>query len=229
MSGLTIRALHAVPVKVPMNYALGTSAATVRAAPLLLVDLETHEGITGRAYQFCYVPAAARAIIAMLAEMFEAVRNKAVAPSEIWARLTRRYTLDRRAGDHTHVDGRCSTSRAWNPSRRPRECRSQTIWAPPAGWGPRTKAKGSGLHGQGPPGPQTPKALSRAEFPPVKPPPGATKTLPEDLPPPPKGGRHPVPQNGNKNHVHNTTRAVGFFRNPSPPEKGACEPPKHFL
>jgi mandelate racemase len=90
---LTIKALRAVPVKVPMNYALGTSAATVRAAPLLLVDLETHEGITGRAYQFCYVPAAARAIVALLAEMFEAVRNKAVAPTEIWARLTRRYTL----------------------------------------------------------------------------------------------------------------------------------------
>ena len=39
---------------VPMTYTLGTSAATVRAAPLLLVDLDTHEGVTGHAYQFCY-------------------------------------------------------------------------------------------------------------------------------------------------------------------------------
>lgn len=55
---LTVRSLRAVPVMVPMTYALGMSAATVRTAPLLLVDLETHEGITGRAYQFCYTAAA---------------------------------------------------------------------------------------------------------------------------------------------------------------------------
>ena len=45
-----------VAVEVPMRYALGTSAATVRAAPLLLVDVETEEGITGRTYVFCYRP-----------------------------------------------------------------------------------------------------------------------------------------------------------------------------
>jgi len=33
---------------VPMTYALGTSAATVRTAPLLLIDLDTNEGVTGR-------------------------------------------------------------------------------------------------------------------------------------------------------------------------------------
>jgi mandelate racemase len=90
---LTIRSLRAVPVKVPLTYALGTSAATVRAAPLLLLDLETHEGITGRAYQFCYVPSAARALVVVLNEMLDAVRNKAVAPVDLWARLTKRYTL----------------------------------------------------------------------------------------------------------------------------------------
>src|SRR4051812_39595204 len=95
MSGLrlTIRSLRVVPVKVPMTYALGTSAATVRAAPLLLVDLETHEGLTGRAYQFCYVAGAARAIMVLLNDVLDAVRNKAVAPGDLWARLAKRYTL----------------------------------------------------------------------------------------------------------------------------------------
>ena len=90
---LTIRSLRAVPVKVPMTFALGTSAATVRAAPLLLLDLETHEGITGRAYQFCYVSAAARAIMTLVEDVQSAVRDKVVAPSDLWSRLTRRYTL----------------------------------------------------------------------------------------------------------------------------------------
>jgi mandelate racemase len=90
---LTVRSLSATPVKVPMKHVLGTSAATVREAPLLLVDLHTHEGITGRAYQFCYVPAAAHAIIDLLNDALEAIRNEAVAPVDLWARLSKRYTL----------------------------------------------------------------------------------------------------------------------------------------
>ena len=53
---LTIRGVRTVAVEVPMRFALGTSAATIRAAPLLLIDLETEEGVTGRAYLFCYRP-----------------------------------------------------------------------------------------------------------------------------------------------------------------------------
>jgi mandelate racemase len=82
-----------VPVMVPLNFVLGTSAGAVRSAPLLLVDLETDEGITGRAYQFCYVPAAARALLVMLNDMLEALSDQPLAPSELWAQLTRRYTL----------------------------------------------------------------------------------------------------------------------------------------
>jgi len=59
---LTIRNIRAVGVKVPMTYTLGTSVQTVSEAPLLLVDLETEEGVTGHAWQFCYLPAAAPAI-----------------------------------------------------------------------------------------------------------------------------------------------------------------------
>ena len=77
----------------PMTYTLGTSAATVRTAPLLLVDLETHEGITGHAYQFCYTPAAAPAIIRFLDDIVDAVKDDVLAPADLWARLAKRYTL----------------------------------------------------------------------------------------------------------------------------------------
>ena len=72
---LTVRAVRAVPVKVPMTYTLGTSAAIVREAPLLLVSLETEEGVTGHAWQFCYTPAAAAAIEA-------AAKAAAVSPAK---------------------------------------------------------------------------------------------------------------------------------------------------
>src|SRR5436190_15881742 len=90
---LTVRSLRAVPVMVPMRLALGTSAGTVRTAPMLLLDLETHEGITGHAYQFCYVAAAAPAIARFLDDIGDAVKDAVLAPSDLWARLSRRYTL----------------------------------------------------------------------------------------------------------------------------------------
>jgi mandelate racemase len=90
---LTVRNIRAIPVKVPMTYVLGTSAQAVREAPLLLVDVETEEGVTGRTYQFCYLPAAAPAIVTMLEEVLRTVKGDAVAPIELWAKLARRFIL----------------------------------------------------------------------------------------------------------------------------------------
>lgn len=90
---LTVRALRAVPVEVPMRHVLGTSRAAIRAAPLLLIDLETEEGVTGRAYLFCYVPAAAAAIVAILGEVEREAKGERVAPAALWAKLSKRFTL----------------------------------------------------------------------------------------------------------------------------------------
>jgi len=90
---LTIRALHGTPVEVPLNFVLGTSAVAIRKAPLLLVDLETEEGVTGRTYLFCYLPAATPAIVSLLAEVERIVKGEAVAPAELWKKLARRFTL----------------------------------------------------------------------------------------------------------------------------------------
>jgi mandelate racemase len=90
---LTVRALRATPIRVPMNHVLGTSAAKVTAAPLMLFELHTNEGVTGRAYQFCYVAAAAKAIVALLEDVSDAIRGDAVAPVDLWAKLAKRYTL----------------------------------------------------------------------------------------------------------------------------------------
>jgi len=90
---LRVRSLRAVSVAVPLNFVLGTSAGAVRSAPLVLIDLQTEEGITGRAYQFCYTPAAPRALIVMLNDMLGTLRDEPLVPAELWRQLTRRYTL----------------------------------------------------------------------------------------------------------------------------------------
>jgi mandelate racemase len=90
---LTVRAIRTTAVEVPMKHVLGTSQAAVRAAPLLLVDLETEEGVAGRAYLFCYVAAAAAAIASLMAEVERVVKGEVVAPTALAAKLQKRFTL----------------------------------------------------------------------------------------------------------------------------------------
>ncbi len=77
---LTLRAIRATGVEVPLKLPLGTSAGTLRSAPLLLIDLETEEGVTGRSYLFCYLNAVAPAIATVLGEVEHSVKgDRAVA------------------------------------------------------------------------------------------------------------------------------------------------------
>jgi mandelate racemase len=91
--GLHITGIRSRYVRVPMRFPLGTSAATVTQAPLLLVDLETQEGVVGRSYLFCYRDSGAKAIALILEEAAELIRGQAVCPVDIAAFLARRYAL----------------------------------------------------------------------------------------------------------------------------------------
>jgi mandelate racemase len=52
--------VDATLVVVPMRRPLGTSVMAITEAPLVLIDLRTDDGITGRAYLFCYLESPAR-------------------------------------------------------------------------------------------------------------------------------------------------------------------------
>lgn len=90
---LTVRALRTTAVMVPMARPLITCARTIRTAPLLLIDLETEQGITGRAYLFCYVPSAAPAIAHVMEEIAEKIKGDRVAPMDIGIKLQREFRL----------------------------------------------------------------------------------------------------------------------------------------
>ena len=68
-AGLTVRSLAARAVNVPMRLPLQTSNGTLRIAPLVLLDLQTEEGITGRTYLFCYTPLALKPVCELLANL----------------------------------------------------------------------------------------------------------------------------------------------------------------
>jgi mandelate racemase len=90
---LTIQGVQTRAVDVPMRFPLGTSAATVRSAPQLLVDLRTAEGVTGRTYLFCYRRELARALDVALRDALSIVAGDPAAPLEVAAKLGRRLAL----------------------------------------------------------------------------------------------------------------------------------------
>jgi mandelate racemase len=90
---LTIKSVTTRGVKVPLTFALGTSAAIVRAVPLLLIDLHMQEGVTGRSYLFCYTPSGARAVAGHIAEAVDLIQGRACSPLDLGQLLTRRFAL----------------------------------------------------------------------------------------------------------------------------------------
>jgi len=93
MANLRIRSIRVRAVAAPIRRPLVTSIATVSAAPLLLIDLETDGGIVGRSYLF----AVGRHNLAPLAKLVEAmaemVKGDPVVPYEVERKLRTKYAL----------------------------------------------------------------------------------------------------------------------------------------
>jgi mandelate racemase len=92
-SKLNVRQLRVRPVVVPMKLPLQTSSGAVSMAPLVLIDLETTAGITGRSYLFAIGRQNLRPIVALVEAMGEMLAGDAVAPFEIERKLRRNYAL----------------------------------------------------------------------------------------------------------------------------------------
>jgi mandelate racemase len=91
--GQRIRSLMTRGVMVPLKFTLGTSAAIVKAVPLLLVDLLNEDGVTGRAYTFCYRPSGAVAISAHLFEAVDLLKGRDSTPFDVTQTLSRQFAL----------------------------------------------------------------------------------------------------------------------------------------
>ena len=90
---MKIRAVRTRAVAAPMKRPLATSTGTVGEAALLLIDLETDAGITGRTYLF----GLGRHNLAPIARLVEAmaamVNGDEVAPLDLERKLRAKYTL----------------------------------------------------------------------------------------------------------------------------------------
>jgi mandelate racemase len=90
---LRIRALRARAVAVPMKRPLATATGAVTIAPLLLLDLETDSGITGRSYLFGIGQPHLRPMAALVEVMADMIKGDSLAPFEIERKLRAKFTL----------------------------------------------------------------------------------------------------------------------------------------
>src|SRR5262245_7114902 len=97
-SPLTIRSLTARAVVAPLARPLRTASGEIPASPLLLIDIATREGVTGRAYLFGYTKVTLRALKALIEDVAPLIEGKSCAPYDRAAELERTFRLLGRQG-----------------------------------------------------------------------------------------------------------------------------------
>jgi len=93
VEALTVRAVDARLIRVPMRRPLHTSAARVTHAPLVLLDLHTDQGVTGRAYLFCYLEALGRAVVGLARDTAPLLVGRSGQPGAVRRTLTSAFRL----------------------------------------------------------------------------------------------------------------------------------------
>ena len=90
---LTIRRIRTRAVNAPMKRPLRTSVGAVTVAPLVLVDIETEEGITGHAYLFSYLDSISAQLRGLVQTMATDLVGQRVAPVDIQQKAEQRFRL----------------------------------------------------------------------------------------------------------------------------------------
>jgi mandelate racemase len=90
---LTVRSVRGRPVLVPFRRPPVSASGALAHAALVLVDLETQEGITGRAYVFGFMPWALDPIVGCLEAMRAMLVGDPLAPYSIEVKLRKNLTL----------------------------------------------------------------------------------------------------------------------------------------
>jgi mandelate racemase len=98
MTPLTIRSVTARAVLAPLPRPLRTASGAIPAAPLLLIDVDTEQGVSGRAYVFGYTPATLTPLQAFVDNLAELLVGKPVAPAERAGQLALAFRLLGRQG-----------------------------------------------------------------------------------------------------------------------------------
>ena len=90
---LTIRGVKARAVDAPLANPIRTAVGEVPSAPLVLLDIATEEGVTGRSYLFAYTPVTLRSLVRLINDLEPELVGKPVVPFDRMRQLEMRFRL----------------------------------------------------------------------------------------------------------------------------------------
>lgn len=87
MTALTIRSITIRAVDAPMDPPLRNSLNVIHRAPLVIAEVQTHQGPSGTAYAFAYSPNALGPLAALTRNIGAGLIGREVAPQKLWDEL----------------------------------------------------------------------------------------------------------------------------------------------
>jgi mandelate racemase len=88
-----IRSVKARGLVVPIARPVKTAFTTIDAAPLVLIDVETDQGVTGRSYIFAYTRLTVKPLVHLIEEIGRELIGQPVAPVDLMAAMNAKFRL----------------------------------------------------------------------------------------------------------------------------------------
>lgn len=88
-----IRSVKARAVVVPLRRPLGNAFGVFTSGPLVLIDVETDQGITGRAYIFAYATLTQKPLVHLIEEIGRELVGKPIVPFDLMAAMDAKFRL----------------------------------------------------------------------------------------------------------------------------------------
>jgi mandelate racemase len=92
-TALTIRSVRARAVVAPISRPVKNAFGVIAAAPLVLIDVETDQGVTGHSYIFAYAPLTLKPLVLLIEEIGRDLTGKPIAPFDLMAAMDAKFRL----------------------------------------------------------------------------------------------------------------------------------------
>src|SRR6266478_5799624 len=93
MSQPAIRSVKARAIVVPLKRPVKNAFGIIEAAPLVLIDVVTDQGVTGRSYIFAYTKMTLKPLVHLIEEIGRDLTSQAIAPFDLMAAMDAKFLL----------------------------------------------------------------------------------------------------------------------------------------
>ncbi len=88
-----IRSVQARAIDAPISRPVKNAFGIIRSAPLVLIDIDTDQGLTGRSYIFGYTKLTLKPLVRLIEDIGGELAGKPIAPFDLMAQMDARFRL----------------------------------------------------------------------------------------------------------------------------------------